>query len=44
MVSVVKRRWGETVSARLDATQEVQALLKGVVYNLNRLIRLDHVT
>jgi hypothetical protein len=40
IMSVVKRRWGETLSARLDVTQEAQALLRGVVYNLNRLVRL----
>ncbi len=39
-MSVAKRRWGEALSARLDATQEAQALLRGVVYNLNRLVRL----
>jgi Transposase DDE domain/Transposase domain (DUF772) len=42
VMSVVKRRWGEALSARLDPTQETQALLRGVVYNLNRLIRLDY--
>jgi hypothetical protein len=41
VMSVAKRRWGEALSARLDATQEAQALLRGVVYNLNRLVRLD---
>ena len=39
-MSVAKRRWGEALSARLDTTQEAQALLRGVVYNLNRLVRL----
>jgi hypothetical protein len=39
-MSVAKRRWDEALSARLDATQEAQALLRGVVYNLNRLVRL----
>jgi hypothetical protein len=39
-MSVVERRWGEALSARLDDTQRAQALLGGVVYNLNRLIRL----
>ncbi len=42
VMSVVKRRWGEALSARLDETQEAQALLRGVVYNLNRLVRLDY--
>ena len=41
VMSVAKRRWGEALSARLDATQEAQALLRGVVHNLNRLVRLD---
>jgi hypothetical protein len=41
-MSVVKRRWGEALSARLDDTQRTQALLRGVVYNLNRLVRLDY--
>jgi transposase len=40
VMSVAKRRWGEALSARLDATQETQVLLRGVVYNLNRLVRL----
>ena len=43
VMSVVKRRWGEALSARLDDTQRTQALLRGVVYNLNRLVRLDYV-
>ena len=42
VTSVVKRRWGEALSARLDDTQRTQALLRGVVYNLNRLVRLDY--
>ncbi len=42
VMSVAKRRWGEALSARLDPTQEAQALLRGVVYNLNRLVRLDY--
>jgi hypothetical protein len=41
VMSVAKRRWGEGLSARLDETQRAQALLRGVVYNLNRLISLD---
>jgi Transposase DDE domain/Transposase domain (DUF772) len=40
VMSVAKRRWGEALSARLDVTQETQVLLRGVVYNLNRLVRL----
>jgi hypothetical protein len=42
VMSVVKRRWGEALSARTDLTQAAQALLRGVVYNLNRLVRLDY--
>jgi hypothetical protein len=41
VMSVAKRRWGEGLSARLDDTQRAQALLRGVVYNLNRLVKLD---
>ena len=37
LVSVVKRKWGEALSARLEAMQKVQALLRGLVYNLYRL-------
>ena len=40
-MSVAKRRWGEGLSARLDVTQETQVLLKDVVYNLDRLVRLS---
>ncbi len=40
VMSVAKRRWGDALSARLEATQRAQALLRGVVYNLNRLIAL----
>lgn len=39
VMSVVKRRWGEALAARLDDTQQAQALLRGLVYNLNRLVR-----
>jgi hypothetical protein len=38
---VVKRHWGEALSARLDETQRTQSLLRDVVYNLNRLVRFD---
>ena len=38
VMSVTKRRWGDALSARLEATQRVQALLRGVVYNLSRLV------
>ena len=37
LVSVVKRKWGEALSARREAMQQIQALLRGVVYNLYRL-------
>jgi hypothetical protein len=42
VMSVVKRRWGEALSARLDETQAARARLRGVVYNLNRLVRLGY--
>ncbi len=41
VMSVLKRRWGEALSARRDDTQRAQALLRGLVCNLNRLIRLE---
>lgn len=37
LMSVLKRKWGESLSARRPATQQLQALLRGVVYNLHRL-------
>ncbi|MFS2012500.1 transposase [Azospirillum sp. CT11-132] len=40
VMSVAKRRWGEALSARTDLTQRSQALLRGVVYNVNRLVLL----
>jgi hypothetical protein len=40
VMSVAKRRWGEALSARTDRTQRAQALLRGVVYNINRLVLL----
>lgn len=40
LMSVVKRKWGEALSARLPAMQESQALLRGLVYNLYRLVTL----
>lgn len=39
VMSVVKRRWGAALSARLDDTQHAQALLRGLVHNRNRLVR-----
>jgi hypothetical protein len=41
VMSVVKRRCGEALSAKLDETQRAQALLRGVVYNVQRLICLE---
>jgi hypothetical protein len=38
VMSVVKRKWGGALSARLEATQRAQALLRGLVYNLSRLV------
>ena len=40
LMSVVKRKWGERLTARLPAMQRAQALLRGLVYNLYRLIGL----
>ena len=37
LISVIKRKWGEALSARSERTQRVQALLRGLVYNLYRL-------
>lgn len=37
LMSVLKRKWGECLSARATPMQETQALLRGVVYNLHRL-------
>jgi hypothetical protein len=37
LMSVLKRKWGECLSARGAAMQKLQALLRGVVYNLHRL-------
>ena len=38
--SVVKRRHGEALTARLDPTQRIQALLRALTYNLQRRVRL----
>ena len=40
LMSVVKRKWGECLTARLPAMQERQALVRGLVYNLYRLVGL----
>ena len=37
LMSVLKRKWGECLSARDAAMQQLQALLRGLVYNLHRL-------
>lgn len=37
LMSDIKRKWGECLSARDDFMQQLQALLRGVVYNLHRL-------
>jgi hypothetical protein len=41
VMPVVKRRCGEALTARLEHTQRAQALLRGVAYNVERLVRLD---
>ena len=40
VMSVVKRRCGDALSARLEPTQRAQALLRGVAYNVQRLVTL----
>lgn len=37
VMSVTKRKWGESLKARKDETQRTVALLRGLVYNLHRL-------
>lgn len=37
LMSVLKRKWGECLSARDGFMQQLQALVRGVVYNLHRL-------
>jgi hypothetical protein len=37
LMSVIKRKWGECLSVRDSLMQQLQALLRGVVYNLHRL-------
>lgn len=37
LMSVLKRKWGECLSAGRATMQQLQALLRGVVYNLHRL-------
>lgn len=40
LMSVVKRKWGEALTARLPAMQRAQALIRGLVYNVYRLVLL----
>lgn len=40
VMSVVKRRCGEALTARLEPTQQAQALLRGIAYNVQRLVIL----
>jgi hypothetical protein len=40
VMSVLKRRCGEALTARIEINQRVQALLRGVAYNVHRLVRL----
>ena len=40
VMSVVKRRCGDALSARLEPTRRTQALLRGVAYNVQRLVTL----
>ncbi|ACL61126.1 hypothetical protein [Methylobacterium nodulans] len=40
MMSVAKCCWGEALSARTEATQDSQALLRSLVYNAHRLVQL----
>ncbi|HEX8374552.1 MAG TPA: transposase [Geminicoccaceae bacterium] len=40
VMSVVKRRCGEALTARLESTQRAQALLRGLTYNVQRLVTL----
>ncbi len=41
VMSVVKRRCGDALSARLEPTQRAQASLRGVAYNVQRLVTLE---
>ena len=40
LMSVVKRKWGEALTARLPTMQHAQALIRGLVYNVYRLVLL----
>jgi DDE family transposase len=39
-MSVAKRKWGESLTARREELQKAQLLLRGVTYNLHRLVLL----
>ena len=41
VMSVVKRRCGEALIARIDDMHRAQALLRGVAYNVQRLVHLQ---
>ncbi len=43
VMSVIKRRCGEALTARTNSAQYLQALLRGLAYNINRLVIL-HVS
>jgi hypothetical protein len=40
LMSVVKRKWGEALTARRPAMQRAQALVRGLAYNVYRLVVL----
>ena len=44
LVLVAKRKWGEALSARREAMQQIQALLGGVVYNIYYLATMEQST
>ena len=44
VMSVVKRRCGKALTARIDDMQQAQALLRGVAYNVQRLVHLQTIT
>ena len=44
VMSVVKRRCGDALSARLESTQRAQAPLRGVAYDVQRLVTLKAVS
>ncbi len=39
-MAVVKRKWGEALAGRREGMQRAQALLRGLVYNVYRLVVL----